>query len=295
MNGIINVFKEAGYTSHDVVARLRRVFGMKRIGHTGTLDPAAQGVLPVCVGRSTVLSDIISDGEKIYEAVLLLGVSTDTYDLEGRIIKEQEAAVTEDEAASCIKGFIGEQDQIPPMYSAVKSGGKKLYELARAGVEIERKPRRITVHDIIIKDISLPRIRMEIRCSKGTYIRSLCHDIGEALGCGGCMESLLRTQVGIFRLEDARKIGEIQALSDAGRIEEILIAPDRFFYDCPEVRTKPEADVLVHNGNRVHDHDLIFEERIRETARMYDSGGAFIGLFVKDGDGLKPYKMLCDT
>src|SRR5699024_3849825 len=190
INGILNIYKEKGYTSHDVVARLRGIVGQKKIGHTGTLDPEAEGVLPVCLGRATKVCDMLTDKDKTYETVLLLGTSTDTQDITGRVLSSRslddpelpEGTVTEEKTESCIRGFIGEYDQIPPMYSALKVGGKKLYELAREGKTIERKSRKVMIYDIRIKDIDLPRVRMEVKCSKGTYIRTLCHDIGEKLG-----------------------------------------------------------------------------------------------------------------
>ncbi len=307
MNGIINVYKEAGYTSHDVVARLRGILKIKRIGHTGTLDPAARGVLPVCIGRSTVLADIISEGEKEYEAVLLLGTRTDTYDLEGNILEEREVACSEEEAAERIAGFIGEQEQLPPMYSAVKIGGKKLYELARKGIEVERKPRRINISRIEIKEMSLPRITMSITCSKGTYIRTLCHDIGEALGCGGCMAELLRTKVGIFNIEDAYRIDEIKDAAEAGDLSGILTGPDEFFPGCAAVKVCERAEKAAYNGNMIRFEDLIWEdkpegtvcpypeEKSEEMVRLYDTKDRFIGLFTCGSDAaVRPYKMLYD-
>ncbi len=294
MNGIINVYKEGGYTSHDVVARLRGILGIRRIGHTGTLDPAAEGVLPVCVGRSTVLSDIIADGEKVYEAVLLLGLETDTYDLEGKVISEREVTCREDEVISRIAGFVGTQEQLPPMYSAVKVGGKKLYELARKGISVERKPRTITIKEITITDISLPRVTLTITCSKGTYIRTLMHDIGEALGCGGCMAKLVRTGVGSFRVGDAHRIGEIKAAAEAGRLGEILKGPDGFFPECGAVKVSEKAENAAYNGNRIRMEDLVFETEPDGVVRLYDMRDRFIGLFMRDGAAVKPYKMLCD-
>lgn len=324
MNGIINVYKEAGYTSHDVVARLRGILRTKRIGHTGTLDPAATGVLPVCAGRSTILSDIIADGEKVYRAVLLLGTSTDTYDLEGRILKTREVVCKEEEAEAAVKSFIGEQEQLPPMYSAVKIGGKKLYELARKGIEVERKPRKIMIYDIAVEQVSLPELMITITCSKGTYIRTLCHDIGETLGCGGCMKKLERVKVGIFTADTARKIDEIREAAEAGRLSEVLIPPDRFFMSLPGIKTPEEYDRAAYNGNRIPAELLPVpaqpeilkreepgtdgkaagplsmgsrnsEPDIGGRIRLYDSRGAFIGLFEQDGCGfVRPFKMLYD-
>ena len=188
INGILNIYKEKGYTSHDVVAKLRKIIGQKKIGHTGTLDPDAEGVLPVCLGRATKVCDMLTERDKTYETVLLLGKITDTQDISGTVLEERDAgSVTEEQVKECIRGFEGEYDQIPPMYSALKINGRKLYELAREGKTVERKSRRVTIHGIRILEIRLPRIRMEVSCSKGTYIRTLCQDIGERLGTGGCM------------------------------------------------------------------------------------------------------------
>lgn len=192
IHGIINVYKEKGFTSHDVVAKLRGIVGQKKIGHTGTLDPDATGVLPVCLGKATKLCDLLTDKNKTYEAVLLLGKTTDTQDITGEVLEEKSTeALTEEKVREAIEGFIGDYEQIPPMYSALKVNGKKLYELAREGKVIERKARPVKILDIQILEIDLPKVRMEVSCSKGTYIRTLCHDIGEKLGCGGCMESLI--------------------------------------------------------------------------------------------------------
>ena len=195
IHGIINVYKEKGFTSHDVVAKLRGIVGQKKIGHTGTLDPDATGVLPVCLGKATKLCDLLTDKDKTYEAIMLLGMTTDTQDITGRILEEKSTeTLTADKVREVIESFIGDYDQIPPMYSALKVNGKKLYELAREGKVVERKARPVKILDIRIIEMDLPRVRMEVSCSKGPYIRTLCHDIGEQLGCGGCMESLIRTR-----------------------------------------------------------------------------------------------------
>ena len=183
IHGIINVYKEKGFTSHDVVAKLRGIVGQKKIGHTGTLDPDATGVLPVCLGKATKLCDLLTDKDKTYEAVMLLGMTTDTQDVTGRILEERSTeTLTADKVREAIRSFIGDYDQIPPMYSALKVNGKKLYELAREGKVVERKARPVKILDIRIIEMDLPRVRMEVSCSKGTYIRTLCHDIGEQLG-----------------------------------------------------------------------------------------------------------------
>ena len=203
MDGIINVYKEKGFTSHDVVAKLRGILRMKKIGHTGTLDPAAEGVLPVCLGKGTRLCDMLTDKTKTYRAVLLLGQETDTQDTTGVVQAEYPVHVTEEEVRKAIVSFLGDYMQIPPMYSALKVNGKKLYELARQGKEVERQARPVQILDIQIESIDLPRATFFVTCSKGTYIRTLCYDIGRKLGCGGCMESLLRTRVDRFELKDS--------------------------------------------------------------------------------------------
>ena len=197
MDGVLNIRKEKGYTSFDVVAKLRGILHMKKIGHTGTLDPEAEGVLPVVLGKATKLVDLLTEKQKTYEALLHLGLETDTQDMTGTVLEEKPVEVTEEEVRTVIRSFLGEQQQIPPMYSALKVDGKKLYELAREGKIVERKPRAVQFYEIEIKKIELPYVRFSVTCSKGTYIRTLCHDIGQKLGCGGCMEELLRTDLGI--------------------------------------------------------------------------------------------------
>ena len=223
VHGILNVYKEKGFTSHDVVAKLRGIIGQKKIGHTGTLDPDATGVLPVCLGKATKLCDLLTEKDKTYEAVLLLGKTTDTQDISGTVQLEKDVTgITEAMVRKVIQSFVGGYDQIPPMYSALKVNGKKLYELAREGIQIERKARRVEIFHIEIKEISLPRVRMEVSCSKGTYIRTLCHDIGEKLGCGGCMEELIRTKVSMFSIEESLTISQIEEKKKKGELDEIL-------------------------------------------------------------------------
>ena len=303
ISGILNIYKEKGYTSHDVVARLRGIVGQKKIGHTGTLDPEAEGVLPVCLGRATRVCDMLTDKDKTYEAVLLLGTVTDTQDTTGRILENHPVAVTPDDAKKCIMGFVGEYDQIPPMYSALKVGGKKLYELAREGKTVERKSRKVFIHQIRIKEICLPRIRMEVDCSKGTYIRTLCHDIGERLGCGGCMEQLLRTRVGQFSIEKSLKLGEVEQMVREGRLEEILISVDSLFASYRKCRLKSRYDSVGHNGNPIEAGQLLpgtseCEESFRadDMVRLYDSRDNFIGIYRYDmaKDRLRPEKMFLD-
>ena len=250
MDGIINVYKEKGFTSHDVVAKLRGILRMKKIGHTGTLDPAAEGVLPVCLGKGTRLCDMLTGKTKTYRAVLLLGQETDTQDTTGVVQAEYPVHVTEEEVRKAIVSFLGDYMQIPPMYSALKVNGKKLYELARQGKEVERQARPVQILDIQIESIDLPRATFFVTCSKGTYIRTLCYDIGRKLGCGGCMESLLRTRVDRFELKDSLTLSQIEKLRDEGRLEEAVVPVEGVFLRLPALVTKPgDGDKLLHNGN----------------------------------------------
>ena len=285
-DGIINVYKERGFTSHDVVAKLRGILRQKKIGHTGTLDPEAEGVLPVCLGSATKVCELLTDKEKTYRAVLLLGVTTDTQDATGTVLKEQPVTCEEPAVRACIASFIGEQDQVPPMYSALKVNGKKLYELARQGIEVERKARRITIRQIRICAIDLPRITMEVTCSKGTYIRTLCHDIGAALGCGGCMESLLRTQVGPFRLEESVRLSEIEQLRDAGRLSEVIRPVDSVFQSYEALHLTQAGDRLVQNGTPIEAIPELVADAAEEVTipdgmryRIYSSEGVFWAVY----------------
>lgn len=297
-SGIINVYKEKGFTSFDVVAKLRGILKTKKIGHTGTLDPDAEGVLPVCIGRATKVCDILTDKDKVYEAVMLLGVETDTQDTTGEILKELPVEESESVVKEVILSFVGEYAQIPPMYSALKVNGKKLYELAREGKTVERKARNVQIFSIEILEMDLPRVRMSVHCSKGTYIRTLCHDIGQKLGCGGCMEKLLRTKAGIFELADTLKLAEIDVLAKEGLVEEKIISVDELFEDHSKVWIKQEYDVVVHNGNRVK--MKMFQEKLPENTerlRVYDSKGEFIGVyeFCSERGDFKPVKMFYEN
>lgn len=291
-SGVINIYKEAGYTSHDVVAKLRGILKQKKIGHTGTLDPQAQGVLPVCLGKGTKLCDLLADHDKEYEAVLRLGITTDTQDMEGNVLQESSVQVSEKEVRTCILSFQGEQMQVPPMYSALKVNGKKLYELAREGKVVERKARPVTFHKIEVLWMKLPKVKIRVQCSKGTYIRTLCNDIGEKLGCGGCMEELLRTRVERFALEDAVKLDEVQKAMEEGTVDSLIFPVDRIFDQYPTAKTTTQGDLLVHNGNRLFS-ELLQEEPEAESGyvRVYDSEDTFIGLFEKKTDQLVPVKM----
>ena len=273
--------KEKGYTSHDVVAKLRGILHMKKIGHTGTLDPAAEGVLPVALGRGTRLVELLTEKEKTYEAVLRLGVSTDTQDMTGTVLEEKPVEVTEEEVRTVIRSFLGEQQQIPPMYSALKVGGKKLYELAREGKTIERKPRPVVFYEIRILDMDLPLVRISVTCSKGTYIRTLCHDIGEKLGCGAAMESLLRTKVGRFTLDDAITLAQTEEAVQEGTIESKILGIEEILAEYPRVCCTKEGDRLLANGNPLV-QALVDAQEKKGWIRMCSSEGSFAGVYQWD-------------
>lgn len=282
INGIVNIYKEKGYTSHDVVARLRGMTRQKKIGHTGTLDPDAEGVLPVCFGKATKLCDMLTDKSKTYETVLLLGTVTDTQDISGEILEKRDTGhLTREKVLDCIQGYIGEYEQLPPMYSALKVNGRKLYELAREGIEVERKRRKVFLYDIQVKEVDLPRVRMTVHCSKGTYIRTLCHDIGADLGTGGCMESLLRTRVSRFELKDSLKLDEVEELLQKGELDRFLTPVDAMFAEKQAVCIKPEYEALACNGNAFRRTCIgapgSFEDG--EQVRVYNIRGQFIGIF----------------
>ncbi len=294
IDGIINIYKERGYTSHDVVAKLRGILRQKKIGHTGTLDPEAQGVLPVCLGKATKVCDMLTDRDKTYRAVLLLGRTTDTQDVTGRILEERPVVCTEEELRACVSGFAGEQEQIPPMYSALKVDGRRLYELARQGVEVERRPRRITIRRITVDEICFPEATLTVTCSKGTYIRTLCHDIGAALGCGGCMKQLLRTKAGPFVLEDSVTLDTVERYRDAGRLAEIVMSTDSVFRQYRAVSLTPEAERLVRNGNPLYGR-LLREGGFGdgELVRVYAENGEFLAVYRwrRESGSLRPEKM----
>ena len=289
MDGMLNIYKESGYTSHDVVAKLRGILHTKKIGHTGTLDPAAQGVLPVCIGKATKLCDLLADHSKTYRAVMRLGVSTDTEDMTGTVLEERDVTQTSEQVAEAIHSFVGAYDQIPPMYSARKINGKKLYELAREGKVVERKPVQVEISSIEIIDISLPLVTMEISCSKGTYIRSLCRDIGQKLGCLAAMQELVRTRVGRFALDDALRLSEIEALQKEGKIGDVLHPVDEAFLELPKFVAPVTLEKLLDNGNAF---PYPGKEQPDEL-RVYKQDGTFIGIYCyeKTIRKMKPKKL----
>ena len=291
-HGVINVYKEPGFTSHDVVAKLRGILKQKKIGHTGTLDPAACGVLPVCLGQGTRIADMLTEKKKTYEAVLLLGQETDTQDTTGEVLARCPVNVSEEEVRRTAASFIGSQKQVPPMYSALKVEGKKLYELARAGKEVERPARDIQIDELTMNWIKRPRVGMTVTCSKGTYIRTLCYDLGKALGCGGCMEKLTRTRVERFLIQDSLTLSQIETLRDENRVEEIIL-PIEAMFDGPRAIANEAGNKKLINGNPVAAEDFAFilredgqaeplaPEALPKTGlvRVYSADRKFLGLY----------------
>ena len=286
MTCIVIVDKPAGWTSQDVTARLRRVFGTRRIGHGGTLDPMATGVLPVFVGRATRGVEFFEHADKTYEAVLRLGTVTDTQDSTGAVLEKRPAAVTEAEFRDILPKFTGKIAQVPPMYSAIKVDGKKLYELARAGKEVERKPREITIFSLELLEFSGETAKIRVHCSKGTYIRTLCHDIGAALGCGACMETLRRTAAGEYTLADS--VG-LDTLLNAERPEDYLRDVDTLFRQYPAVTLTEKQTLRCRNGNS-------FSIALPEGSyRAYDGQGTFLMLAKVRGGIMETVKSFFDV
>ncbi len=269
MDGIVIVDKPQGWTSQDVTAKLRGVFGTRRIGHGGTLDPMATGVLPVFVGRATRGVEFFEHADKVYETVLRLGITTDTEDITGTVLTEQDAFVTGEMVEEVLCRFRGEILQVPPMYSAIKINGQKLYDLARKGKEVERQPRQITIHELKLLGMDADGIHLRVHCSKGTYIRTLCKDIGEALGCGGCMAALRRTAAGNFTAEQAVPLSELIESSDPGKY---LLGVDTLFANHPAITLTEKQALRCRNGNQ-------FSIDLPEgTYRAYDQNGDFLML-----------------
>jgi len=294
-NGVINVYKEKGYTSHDVVAIIKRTLKTKA-GHTGTLDPEAEGVLPIVLGKSTRLADYIMAEDKVYQAEIHFGVTTDTCDMTGNVLMDNRpVSVTKEHLLDTLEKFKGEINQIPPMYSAIKINGEKLYNLARKGIEVERKQRLVTIHDIELVEMHPEYARILVSCSKGTYIRTLCEDIGSELGCGAAMGDLLRRASGAFGLDSAIKIDEIKALASEGRVGDYVIAPEEFFKECHKVYAKEEALKFIRNGNKFG-VDLVEGMGLEQGQkyRLY-ANNQFIGLYILDESGVfKPEIILAD-
>lgn len=292
--GVINIYKEKGYTSHDVVNIVRKNLGRIKTGHTGTLDPYAEGVLPVCVGKATKLADYISADIKEYKTELTLGITTDTEDITGTILSENTVKNTQEEVINTILSFTGEYDQIPPMYSALKVNGKKLYELAREGQDIERKSRKIVIYEIRdIKSIGYNKYEFYVLCSKGTYIRSLCRDIGEKLGCGGCMSELTRTRSGSFYVKDSIRMDDFKKAVNENRLEDIILPVEKILTDFKAVHISSKAAKYVDNGNKISLY-YINEKNIAlgEKVTAIDSNNRTVGIYEVTEGYIKPVTML---
>lgn len=293
MNGVINIYKNTGMTSFDVVAIVRRVAKMKKVGHTGTLDPAASGVLPVCIGKATKIIDYIMENKKVYRVNLKLGMVTDTYDLEGEVLREEDAShITKDEILNCINSFLGTIDQVPPMYSALKQNGVRLYQLARQGIEVHREARKITIYSIEnIKIESNDNIQMDVCCSKGTYIRSLCYDIGEKLNVGATMTALERIQNGPFTKEEAINIEDLTE----ELLEKHIISIEKALDSFEKITVNEKFGKLLRNGVKVFDNRMYSEEvEFNKLYRVYEDNGVFLGLGKRDEKGFKLEKLLIE-
>ena len=287
MNGVINVYKPSGITSFDVVRTIKKLSKTKKVGHTGTLDPMATGVLPICIGNATKIVDYITQNHKVYKATLKLGVTTDTYDREGKILSESELNnVSNKHIEEVIKGFIGDIEQVPPMYSALKVNGKRLYELAREGIEIERQKRKITIYDINIENIDIPYVKFTVKCSKGTYIRSLCYDIGDVLKVGGAMWDLERVETGTFSIQNSIALEDL----NEENIENFMIPMDEALTYKPIVFNN-KFEKLLLNGVTIQNPFVIkdIEEDILYKVYIEDR---FIGIGKKTEKGFKIEKLL---
>ena len=299
INGILNVYKEKGFTSHDVVAKLLGILHQKKIGHTGTLDPDAEGVLPICLGTATKLCDMLTDKSKTYHTVFKLGVVTDTQDITGTVQEENAVVCTEQQILDTIMSFVGKYEQVPPMYSAKKVNGKKLYEYAREGKVVERKACSVIIHSIEQIEVNLEKneISMDVSCSKGTYIRTLCHDIGQQLGCGACMLSLLRTKVSTFYIKDSLSLEKIQLLQEKGELLSYVYSPEQVLGEFSSIKVLEKGDKLLYNGNALPKNLLApMQEVSTEQVRVYDSKGKFVAIYGWDRDKkqYKPVKMFLE-
>lgn len=288
MIGVINIYKPQGMTSNDVVMRVKRLVGKKeKIGHTGTLDPLAKGVLPICIGRATKLVDEIMNGDKVYKALLKLGVTTTTYDREGGILSQSPIQASTNEVMEVIEKFQGEIYQIPPMFSALKVNGQRLYNLAREGIEIEREPRKIFIHYIKVLSCEIPFVELEVRCSKGTYIRSLCYDIGEALGCGAAMWELERIKSGEFTLENSVALEELTT----GNVADYLISPETLLQNYEKLDVNTKFKDLLLNGVNITNSYLVSKLKDNTVYRVYYEE-CLLGLALMNDGVFKLYKRL---
>ncbi len=294
LSGVLIVDKEKGYTSFDVVAKLRGILGIRKIGHTGTLDPDATGVLVCCIGKATKLIPLMEGADKTYRATMRLGLVTDTQDIWGTELSESSYDdITHEMIKTELESVIGDQMQVPPMYSAKKVGGKKLYELAREGREIERKPVPITVHSVSDVSIDIPEVTFTVKVSKGTYIRTLIHDMGTALGCGACMSELRRITAGKYDIGQAHTLNEIESLMKAGDINKTLLPIDKAFEGMERLTIKPSFEKLLRNGNLLTDNSFenSYEAAEGEEVLVYMPEGTFAAVYTFNNKSFKVKKM----
>lgn len=304
MDGIIIIYKPEGYTSHDAVARMKRFCNTRRIGHAGTLDPMAQGVLPILVGKACAAQEYLQDHDKSYLAGMRFGTVTDTGDITGNILSRKNVSLDTETVKEAAKSFEGKIEQIPPMYSAIKVGGKKLYDLAREGVTVERKARSIEIYSIEVVDtLSDTDFLVRVKCSKGTYIRTLCEDIGERLGCGGTLFSLCRETCGEFSLDDAIKIEEVEKIYTEGgadEVEKLLFSPEKVFMNCRKIKLSAFYSRLCKNGCEIYLKKAGIKEALPlgERVRLYDNNDMFFAIgeikSFPDGDAVKATVRFCD-
>ncbi len=291
IDGVLAIYKEKSFTSHDAVAKLRGILHRKRIGHTGTLDPDAEGVLPVCLGRATRLADYLSDGKKVYKACLLLGMTTDTQDVSGTVLSERPVTVSEAQVREAVMSFVGPYAQLPPMYSAKKVGGKKLYDLAREGKVIERTAVPVEIYRIDILETDLPRVVFRVECSKGTYIRTLCEDIGALLGCGGCMESLLREQAGGFGLEDTLTLSQVEALQLVGKLDAHIRTTQQLLRAYPSYVVNENFVKAAQNGNSLPYGPVSVKPMLPDVpAAKSQPAGTLVSVYQPDGSTVGLYR-----
>jgi tRNA pseudouridine55 synthase len=301
LDGIINIYKQKGYTSHDVVAVVRKTLNYAKVGHTGTLDPEAEGVLPICIGKATKIAEYLTCETKRYEAEVTLGITTTTEDHTGEIVEQNDVNFDTESIQKAVASFIGDYLQTPPMYSAIKVGGKKLYELAREGKTVERKSRKITIFDIHILEYLPPnKIKIDVICSKGTYIRTLCVDIGQKLGCGAHMSALLRTQSGKFLLKDSITLDQLKSYRQDNKLEDILLSMDKALSDFPKIVTRESCLKALYNGNIIYAGSIAQSPddlTIGQQVLVYDYVNKFVGIYkvFRDDENkvfIKPVKLL---
>lgn len=295
INGLINVYKEPGYTSFDVVAIMRGISGQHKIGHTGTLDPMAEGVLPICLGNATKLCDMLKDKVKEYVATFMLGQRTDTLDSTGTILETKTPRVSENDLRAAIASFEGGYEQLPPMYSAKWVDGKRLYDLAREGKEIERPSAFVEIYEIEVLDMSLPYVTIRVKCGKGTYIRSLCEDIAQKCSEIAVMTALKRTQVSNFFSKDAKTVSELTRIKNEGKLSEHVIPTDYAFMEYTKMISKKSGRKYLDNGNKLYGNQVIVEKEVvpDEILRTYNDDDEFVGLYRYDAESetFVPYKM----